>query len=411
MNRRIMVLLAAFMLTGTQVHAGNGDLVVNGNAGIGTTAPGAKLDVRYKDSNTNLYRASDSSGLYRWRVDQFFNMVMTNSTGQDTMTIFNNGNIGIGTSSPNTKLHITNNDYPYLYLGGPEANSGMGLFVTIDQAHGWARSEIGQGYKPTTSGWQVTGNYGYNGIRFDNGGISFVAGNEGAGSTAVQKPMWVGQNGYIGLGTIAPSSKLAIYDTSSFNPANTSLNTINLGHVISVNGWNATGICSGNSTSGNPACLAANGGNWYFGFQADANNMNSTAYLTNTGNLYLLGNIIPYGFASDVTIKKDIVTITDTINKIKTLRGVYYKLKDEKQEQDRQVGVIAQELETSFPELVIISDNPLCMNQTTDCERPKIKTVDYPKLSAVALQGVKELSDKVDDLEKRLAKLEQLVVK
>lgn len=80
------------------------------------------------------------------------------------------------------------------------------------------------------------------------------------------------------------------------------------------------------------------------------------------------------------------------------------------QDQGRQLGVIAEEVETVFPEIVKETDNPLCAPDTSKaCDFPKVKAVDYPKLAAVAIQGLKELSERFEQLESRLLKVEQLM--
>jgi len=67
-------------------------VLANGYIGIGTASPGARLEVR-TDGINNVYRASDSTGQYRWRVDQNFDMFLTNTSNVDTISIKNNGNI------------------------------------------------------------------------------------------------------------------------------------------------------------------------------------------------------------------------------------------------------------------------------------------------------------------------------
>ena len=37
--KKVLALLAVFLLTTSNLYAGNGDLIVNGNVGVGTTAP------------------------------------------------------------------------------------------------------------------------------------------------------------------------------------------------------------------------------------------------------------------------------------------------------------------------------------------------------------------------------------
>jgi hypothetical protein len=46
MKKRIAVLVAGLLLIGSHLYAGNGDLIVNGNVGVGTTAPTSKTDIR-----------------------------------------------------------------------------------------------------------------------------------------------------------------------------------------------------------------------------------------------------------------------------------------------------------------------------------------------------------------------------
>lgn len=41
----VLLLVAAFLLAGTTIYAASGDLIVNGKIGVGTTTPGTKVDV------------------------------------------------------------------------------------------------------------------------------------------------------------------------------------------------------------------------------------------------------------------------------------------------------------------------------------------------------------------------------
>jgi hypothetical protein len=83
-----------------------------GNVGVGMTNPAAILDINYRDSGMNIVRVSNGSGAYRWRVDQFFDMFMTNAGFADTAGIKNNGeafftgNTGVGSSNRSATLHV-----------------------------------------------------------------------------------------------------------------------------------------------------------------------------------------------------------------------------------------------------------------------------------------------------------------
>ena len=84
-----------------------------------------------------------------------------------------------------------------------------------------------------------------------------------------------------------------------------------------------------------------------------------------------------FNCASDVRLKKNIVDLDGALDKLDLIRGVYHEWIDESQG-GRQIGVIAQEIQAVYPELVMEGGNGFL-------------SVNYPKLTAVLLQSVKEL--------------------
>ena len=64
---------------------------------------------------------------------------------------------------------------------------------------------------------------------------------------------------------------------------------------------------------------------------------------------------------------------------------------DENQPPSRQIGVIAQEVQSIYPELITVGGNGYL-------------SVNYPKLTAVLLQSVKELKMKVLEIADRKMK-------
>lgn len=93
---------------------------------------------------------------------------------------------------------------------------------------------------------------------------------------------------------------------------------------------------------------------------------------------------------SDVRYKKNIIEIPSVLDKINKISGVYYNWDTDNFSEmgfsdDRQVGIIAQELESVFPELVITKDDGY-------------KVVAYDKLAPIVLQAVKEQQDIIDEL-------------
>ena len=89
---------------------------------------------------------------------------------------------------------------------------------------------------------------------------------------------------------------------------------------------------------------------------------------------------------SDMCLKKDIDTIDNALDRVKGMRGVFFDRKDNKQE--RQTGVIAQEVEPFLPEVV---------RETKD--EKKIKSVAYGNMVGVLIEAIKELNAKIEELQ------------
>jgi len=113
-------------------------------------------------------------------------------------------------------------------------------------------------------------------------------------------------------------------------------------------------------------------------------NTSSNAILDISGNcavkqnIYLSGNVISQ---SDRNIKTNIIPIDDCLEKINNMCGYRYNridLNDDK----THIGLIAQEIEEIFPELVTESNN--------------IKGINYQGFIAVLLNCIKELNKKIE---------------
>lgn len=95
---------------------------------------------------------------------------------------------------------------------------------------------------------------------------------------------------------------------------------------------------------------------------------------------------------SDRRLKERIQRIPNACDAVDQLNGYYYYWK-KGADQNRQVGVIAQEVEAVFPELVKTGDDD-------------IKTVDYPKLTAVLIEANKELNARTKQQQSEIEKLQ-----
>lgn len=101
---------------------------------------------------------------------------------------------------------------------------------------------------------------------------------------------------------------------------------------------------------------------------------------------------------SDRNLKKNIQTLLGALGKIEELRGVTYEWKDSSKWSGSQVGVIAQEVEQIFPELV-------------NTDKQGVRAVNYSALIAPLIEAVKELKSQKDseiqELKKENNKLSQ----
>nr|VFK68764.1 MAG: Chaperone of endosialidase [Candidatus Kentron sp. UNK]VFK70952.1 MAG: Chaperone of endosialidase [Candidatus Kentron sp. UNK] len=136
-----------------------------------------------------------------------------------------------------------------------------------------------------------------------------------------------------------------------------------------------------NGTSNHVLWLKANSGNVGIG-------TTNPAYKLDVAGTIRGSNVSP----SDARLKKDIRPLEDPLDKITRVRGVSFHWKDEAKGTDREIGVIAQEMEKEYPELV-----------STDGEG--IKSVAYGKLTAVLIEAIKAQQTRISALETQIQDL------
>jgi hypothetical protein len=142
---------------------------------------------------------------------------------------------------------------------------------------------------------------------------------------------------------------------------------------------------------------------------------NTAMIITPSGNVDVMGTVqaSTVAITSDIRLKTNITPLTNVLEKLTQLRGVSFEWNDEYKALGRgtgrrEIGVIAQDVEAVFPELV-----------TTWGEG--YKAVDYGKLSGVLIEALKELQAnseaqlatkeaRVAALEARLAEMDERLV-
>ena len=108
------------------------------------------------------------------------------------------------------------------------------------------------------------------------------------------------------------------------------------------------------------------------------------------GNVKVTGVVTATDFdsTSDIRLKTNIKPIDDPLSKVVQIEGVSFNWK---QDNRPALGVIADQIEKVIPELVH-GDDP--------------KTVNYNGLVGLLIEVVKDQQTQIDDLNKRLSKLE-----
>ena len=116
------------------------------------------------------------------------------------------------------------------------------------------------------------------------------------------------------------------------------------------------------------------------------------AFMDQDGNGYFTGDVTTKGNASDERLKENIVPLEKGLGTVEQIKTYTFNYKD--RPEDTLPGVIAQEIEQILPEVVY----------DIEMEDDTYKAVRYQQIVPVLVNAIKELSDKVKDLENRLEK-------
>lgn len=356
-----------------------GDSVIyetGGNVGIGTTSPGGKLAVHYDNADLNnaailiensnvighdvldfsfsgttqaRFRKAYGGGLYIGTEDiQPVNFYVGGGT---EMVILSDGSVGIGTTNPQNKLDV-------------EGAMAVGF------------SYSGSETAPT-NGMIVQGN--------------------------------------VGIGKRNPEFKLDIYGgldalrvghANSWFEVSTSTSTI---LSLADGDGNRAGFISGreNAAGENVLVIAGcdDGGSCpYFTYFHESGKVgigeSDPAY-----KLDVDGDIqcVALHETSDARLKANVRQLTNVLDNVEKIRGVSFEWNEVAESVgatagDKQIGVISQDVEKVFPELVSAPANDY-------------KSVNYTKLTAVLIEAVKELKSENDLLKQRVNALERTMQK
>jgi hypothetical protein len=430
-----------------------------GNVGIGTTSPGAKLDVngnilisdtgndKYFGSNVNLILNADADAQ---SGDSARNIIFQNR-GSEKMRITSAGKVGIGTTSPAVNLDILKPDgYGFPVTSGTTQTNGK---IRIGSTGTVGILDIGSG-STSQGGWlQSTRSddlsQGYNLLLNPNGG------NVGIGTTSPTEKLNVSGN-ILATGTIL-GSNLSGTNTGdqtagtglSLTGTQFSLDTGGIGagtygstadgtkiDTIAVDAYGrVTGIATGPTGSIGTSGFTMNDGAQIKTYQ-DTNSGSSQSAATlitendiNTGGsinwwsevqngsfgtynhavfyhgtsqagaIQRSGNTtVSYITSSDYRLKENVVEITDGIERVKQLKPSKFNFIGE----DRIVdGFLAHEVQGVVPESISGEKD-----EVDNDGNPVYQGIDQSKIVPLLAGALKEAISKIEQLETRIQTLE-----
>ena len=324
----------------------------NGNVGIGTTTPTEKLHVVGGSIQVDNARGLHFGGIdTRIQGNDTTDQIDLYTGGGIRMSVDSSGNVGIGTTTPATGLHVQ--------------SSGAGSLRTLRLAYdGTYYADIAQ---------LGAGGLSYNAV----GGAFHIWKNNGT------EVMRIRNDGHVGIGTSAPAG---LFDVAGSFYTNGGIVNIraqdgtNEGGQITVLGAGANDTFHIDNFNGDARSFWIDGNHHTF----DIRN-----YGSGVANMGVEGSVTAtsFNYSSDQNLKKDISTLINPIETVKSLRGVDFNWKETGK---KDVGFIAQEVEEVLPELVHTN------------EESGMKSVQYGNIVPVLVEALKEQQEQIDALREEL---------
>jgi len=399
---QVVIGMNALGLGSNSVVLGNDNItktVLKGNVGIGTTSPNRLLTVAGTTSglialNASSYRnttiGSDSVGNF---------IVYDDTAGGYRMVIDSSGNLGIGTTTPTTKLDVNGSAYIVgtvllpqnpvgtTYGNGVSATPPYGIYQSAgdsDAIRLYAESagsnqvsmvfEVNDDIETAGSEWLWRNKQTYGGyaattpMRLSGGGTLYTT----AVSASTFYPSSAGGNYMQGDG-----SGLVIGGPSYFY-SNGSGGSYFEGNVR----------IRGGLSNDNAAYMQINGGTSNYTYINGSLGVatSSPAYQLDVNGTARVTTLIE---TSALKYKTNIQPLDSQLSKVTQLEPVTFDWID-KPNPKTNIGLIADEVEKIYPEFV---------SKTEDGE---IEGIEYSKLTTVLIQSIKELKEIVDKQQEQI---------
>ena len=292
------------------------------------------------------------------------------ATLSQRMVLNNNGNLGIGTTSPTAILDV---------VGQARITQNAAAFQLDGDNHVYME------FYPTNS-LSRQAYFGFPSV----GSTQLTLANEATNGDII---LLLNGTGKVGIGTSSPGYTLDVvgpmraYTNATYNGENGALiasNSTNLnkrvfiGYDGTLDAGFITSVFSGTSYK-NLIIQGVSVGNVGIG-------STTAAYkLDVAGDIRATGDVIAF---SDARVKDNVETITNALAKVTSLRGVSY-IRNDSEDKSRKVGVIAQEVKEILPEVV-----------QQDSEGKY--SVAYGNMVSIFIEAIKEQQNQINDLRKQI---------
>ena len=353
----------------------------NGNVNIGVAETGSSavtgpfvvthtssrfLTSSYEESAVSLSAKNGNNNLETLRLAgdsiKFFNG--TNAVGSQKMVILNNGNVGIGTTSPSEKLHVNGgnirissvNNANHLNIQN-NATATSGVFEERIKFLGWNDNENAA----------ITGM----GNAYFGSPVNALA-----FSVSAVEAMRIKHGGNVGIGTASPPAKLSVYAGGADGI-----------QLLDISDANNSGRVFYARTNGGSWCIMNNATNYSIRSGGVPGSTSGTEKIRLTGY-----SATSWTSGSDETIKENIRSIGNVLDKINDYRCVEYNLIDD-ETRDKKIGFIAQDWQEDFPQII----------EQMEDEKIGMK---YTETIPILLKAIQELKADNDSLKTRIETLE-----
>jgi hypothetical protein len=404
--------------TGTSTQTTRMTITAAGNVGIGITDPAVKLTV-FTGGASAISGTNDG---IRLQVTSYDNSARNTIAWHQTGSDVNLGRFGLEWNNATTQMNFVWRDVYNSGVGVSElmrlqGNGNLGIGTTSPDSKLHIETSASNPFRMVRTGGSAT-NFGY---EFGSGAIGLYD------YTNSSYRYYITSGGNVGIGTTAPNSRLSVNGGSfEFNRGTGALGNYYV--VINKGASNDGGIILSRDNASDFQIVnqAGNGNLTFYSYGAASevltilrsngnvgiNNTNASYRLDVSGDARILSGSLGVGVApnatdgridasndivafqtSDRRLKENITPITNALEKVKSLTGVMFDWKEETKSvhgyEGHDVGIIAQDVQAVLPEAVRTNDTGYL-------------SVRYEKMIALLIEGMKEQQLQIDELKSKL---------